>query len=133
MILFDHGLPPQALQSPQADVDVEYQLESTFESHSASLAGILREANRAFGLQYPAQVGNNMRNTDSWAFIDHTASVSIRENRRVEEIGQGTNPHWHQPTDVFETFSDADFNLGLAAVQTTLAAVAHLARVTIGS
>ena len=74
-----------------------------------------------------------MRNTDSWAFIDHTASVSVRENRRVEEIGQGTNPHWHQPTDVFETFSEADFNLGLAAVRTTLAAVARLAGVTIGS
>jgi len=115
MILFDHGLPPQTLQSPQADVDVEYQIESTFPSRSSALAELLREANEAFGLSYPAQVGSNMRNTDSWAFIDHTASVSLRENRRVDEIGQGTNPHWHQTTDVFETFSNADFDLGTSS------------------
>jgi hypothetical protein len=41
--------------------------------------------------------------------------------------GGGWNPHWHQPTDVFTTFSDKDFLLGLNAAQTTLGAVARLA------
>jgi hypothetical protein len=26
--------------------------------------------------------------------------------------GAGWNPHWHQPTDVYKTFSDKDFLLG---------------------
>lgn len=131
MILFDHGLPPQPQQSPQADVDVEFQLQSGYAGHSATLAALFPEAREAFSIQYPVEVGNNMRSTDSWAFMDHTASVSVRENRRVDEIGEGSNPHWHQPSDLFETFSEADFDLGLATVQTTLAVVAHLAGITV--
>jgi hypothetical protein len=36
-----------------------------------------------------------------------------------------------QPTDVFTTFSDKDFLLGLNAAQTTLGAVAQLVGATI--
>jgi hypothetical protein len=39
--------------------------------------------------------------------------------------------HWHQPTDVYATFSDADFRLGLNAAQTTLGAVAKLVNATL--
>ena len=39
--------------------------------------------------------------------------------------------HWHQPTDVFATYSDKDFRLGLNAAQTTLGAVATWAGVTL--
>jgi hypothetical protein len=53
-------------------------------------------------------------------------AVSLRENERGAQIGAGWNPHWHQPTDLFVTFSDEDFLLGLNAAQTTLAAVAQL-------
>ncbi len=67
-----------------------------------------------------------MRNTDSWPFRNLVASVSVRENQRVAEIGEGSNPHWHQPTDVFSTYDDADFDLGFAALRTTLSAVAQL-------
>ena len=42
-------------------------------------------------------------------------------------VGAGWDPHWHQPSDVFATFSDADFRLGLNAAQTTLGALARLA------
>jgi hypothetical protein len=31
------------------------------------------------------------------------------------EIGNGSNPHWHQPTDVYAAFSAADFRLGFNA------------------
>ena len=41
------------------------------------------------------------------------------------------NPHLHQTTDLFETFSDADFTLGLNAGQTTLGALAKLAGIRI--
>jgi hypothetical protein len=52
--------------------------------------------------------------------------VSLRENRRLYETGNRANPHWHQPTDLFVSFSDADFRLGFNAAQTTLGAVARL-------
>jgi hypothetical protein len=51
----------------------------------------------------------------------------LRENERGMHTGAGWNPTWHQPIDVYETFSDKDFRLGLNAAQTTLAAVAQLA------
>ncbi len=68
-----------------------------------------------------------MTNTDSTAFMDLVPSISLRENERGIHTGNGWNPHWHQPTDVFATFSDKDFRLGLNAAQTTLAGVAQLA------
>ena len=72
-----------------------------------------------------------MTNTDSAPFQDIIASVSLRENERGREIGAGWDPHWHQPTDVYATFSDNDFRLGLNAAQTTLGAVAQLVTATI--
>jgi hypothetical protein len=41
------------------------------------------------------------------------------------------DPHWRQPTDLYSTFSDADFRLGLNAAQTTLGAVARLTGATL--
>ena len=41
-------------------------------------------------------------------------------------MGAGWNPNWHQPTDVWTTYTDDDFRLGLNAGQTTLAAIAQL-------
>ena len=64
-------------------------------------------------------------------FMDVVPAVSLRENRRLYETGNGANPHWHQTTDLFETFSDADFTLGLNAAQTTLGAIAKLAGIRI--
>ena len=47
------------------------------------------------------------------------------------QIGAGWDPHWHQPTDRYSTFSDKDFRLGLNAAQTTLAAIALLTGATV--
>ena len=79
-----------------------------------------------FATDYPAVMSNAMSNTDSTPFMDIVPSVSLRENRRLYETGNRANPHWHQLTDLFVTFSDADFCLGFNAAQTTLAAVAKL-------
>jgi hypothetical protein len=67
-----------------------------------------------------------MSNTDSGPFMNIVAAVSLRENRRLYETGRRANPHWHQRTDLFVTFSDADFRLGFNAMQTTLGAVSRL-------
>ena len=48
-----------------------------------------------------------------------------------EQIGAGWDPQWHQPTDLYTTYGDKDFLLGLNAAQTTLAATARLAGVTL--
>jgi hypothetical protein len=130
-VLFDHGNPVQHQQILNADVDIEYQLNSDKWEESARLAVELLNANRLFATDYPAVASNSMNNTDSKAFIDHVAAVSVRENRRLYEIGRGSDPHWHQPTDLFATFSDADFRLGFNAAQTTLGAIARLAGVRI--
>ena len=127
MLLFDHGVPPTEDQSPQADIDVEYQASSTFAAASEGLAQRLAGGCSSYCADYPAEVGSAMSNTDSVPFEDHTASVSIRENQRLAEIGAGANPHWHQPTDVFETYSDRDLQLGFNATQMVVGTVADLA------
>jgi hypothetical protein len=50
---------------------------------------------------------------------------------RGAQVGSGWDPQWHQPTDLYATYSDKDFLLGLNAAQTTLSATAGLAGVTL--
>jgi hypothetical protein len=126
MMLWDHGNPVTFNQALDADVDIEFQLNSAMAAGSAQLALALLNANRMFATDYPAVMSNAMSSTDSTPFMDLVPSVSIRENRRLYETGNRANPHWHQPTDLFVTFSDADFRLAFNAAQTTLAAVAQL-------
>jgi len=132
MMMWDHGNPVTFDQALDADVDVEFQLNSAMAEESAMLGLALINSNRLHATDYPAVLSNAMSNTDSTPFMDLVASVSLRENRRLYETGSGANPHWHQTTDLFETFSDADFMLGFNAAQTTLGAVAKLAGVRVG-
>jgi hypothetical protein len=131
MMMFDHGMPradgtvsPE--QRPEADVNIEFQMNSKMTLESQKLAWIFHAANSRYATDYPAQVGPHMTNTDSTPFMDLVAAISLRENERGTQIGSGWDPHWHQPTDLFATFSDKDFRLGLNAAQTTLAAIAQL-------
>ena len=59
-------------------------------------------------------------------------TISIRESERGSQIGGGWDPHGHTPSDVFTTYSDDDFRLGLNAAQTTMAAIAQLAGASVG-
>ncbi len=132
MMLFDHGAPgPDGEVSPvqrrEADVNIEFQSNSTFAAESRDLAFFFKAANDAYATDYPAQVGPHMSSTDSTPFMNVAPSISLRENERGMHIGAGWDPHWHQPTDRYDTFSDDDFRLGLNAAQTTLAAIAQLA------
>lgn len=133
MMMWDHGNPVTFQQALDADVDVEFQLNSAKAAESAQLALQLINANRLFATDYPAVMSNAMSNTDSAPFQDLIPAVSLRENRRLYETGRGANPHWHRPTDLFVTFTDADFRLAFNAAQTTLGAVARLAGVQIGA
>jgi hypothetical protein len=132
MMMWDHGNPVTYDQALDADVDVEYQLASDYAAESAQLGIALINANRLHASDYPAVLSNAMSNTDSTPFMNEVPSVSLRENRRLYETGNRANPHWHQTTDLFETFSDADFTLGLNAAQTTLGALMKLAGIRIG-
>lgn len=133
MMMWDHGNPVTFNQALDADVDVEFQLNSDRADESAQLGLALINANRMHATDYPAVLSNAMSNTDSTPFMNLVAAVSLRENRRLYETGNGANPHWHQTTDLFETFTDADFMLGFNAAQTTLGAIAKLANIRIGS
>jgi hypothetical protein len=131
MMMFDHGMPRadgtvSPTQRPEADVNIEFQSNSRLAAESQKLAWFLHAANAEYATDYPAQVGPHMTNTDSTPFMDEVAAVSLRENERGVHIGSGWDPHWHQPTDLYATFSDDDFRLGLNAAQTTLAGVARL-------
>jgi len=131
MMLFDHGMPRAdgtvaQDQRPEADVNIEYQSLSKQAQGAQALAWAFHAANEAYASDYPAAVGPHMTNTDSTPFMDLVPAISLRENERGREIGAGWDPHWHQPTDVYSTFSDADFRLGLNAAQTTLGAIGRL-------
>jgi hypothetical protein len=136
MMLWDHGAPgPDGKVSPdqrrEADVNVEFAAGSKYAAESEKMAWFFRQMNDKYATDYPAAVGDRMTNTDSRQFQDHVASISLRENERGAQTGSGWNPTWHQPSDVFSTFSDKDFRLGLNATQTTLSAVASLAGATL--
>ena len=131
MMLFDHGmpradgtLPPE--QRPEADVNIEFQGSAKFAAEAQELAWVFERANEKYATDYPASIGSHMTNTDSAPFQDYVAAISLRENERGTQIGAGWDPNWHQPTDLYATYSDKDFRLGLNAAQTTLAAIAGL-------
>jgi hypothetical protein len=130
MLLFDHGLPPARAQDVNADIDIEYRNSSGFAAPSRMLAEKWQQSNAVFSSDYPAEIGGDMRGTDSVAFQDHTAAISIRENKRAE-LEAGSNPNWHRPTDVYETYSEQDFWLGFNSLQMTVGAVAELAGATL--
>lgn len=131
MMMWDHGMPradgtwnPE--QRPEADVNIEFQSTAKRADEAMKLAFFFRDANEKYATDYPAAVGSHMTNTDSTPFMDIVPAISLRENERGMHTGAGWNPTWHQPIDVFATFSDKDFRLGLNAAQTTLSGIAQL-------
>ena len=152
MMLWDHGMPQPVLgpdgkqqvdangrgvfaapkgQRPEADVNVEFQIASKFADDAMKLAFVFKLAGEKYATDYPVNVGPHMTNTDSGPFQDLVPALSLRENERGAQTGAGWNPTWHQPIDVYSTFSDKDFRLGLNAAQTTLGAVGTLTGATL--
>jgi Peptidase family M28 len=136
MMLWDHGMPVadgsfNPDQRPEADVNIEFQSTSKLADQAMKLAFLFRDANEKYATDYPAAVGHHMTNTDSTPFMNLVPAISLRENERGMQTGAGWNPHYHQPTDQYSSYSDKDFRLGLNAAQTTLGGVARLAGVTV--
>ena len=136
MMLFDHGAPRadgtvSKEQRPEADINVEFQVNSKFAAQSQALAWSLEQADEKYATDYPASVTSRMTNTDSTPFMNEAAAISVRENERGTQIVNGWDPQWHQPIDLYSTYNDKDFRLGLNAAQTTLAATAQLAGATV--
>jgi len=146
MMMWDHGMPradgtlnPE--QRPEADFNIEFQTDSTMADPctpkaktptcSKDLAFAVKAAADKYSKNYPGTVGPHMTNTDSGPFMNIVPAISMRENERGMHTGAGWNPHWHQPTDLFTTFSDKDFTLGLNSAQATLGAIATLAGVKV--
>ena len=131
MMMWDHGMPhadgkvsPE--QRPEADINIEFQSASKMAGASEKLAFAFKAANETYATDYPAAVGPHMTNTDSGPFQNLVPSISLRENERGAQIGARWDPNWHQASDVYTTYSDKDFRLGLNSAQTTLAAIAQL-------
>ena len=136
MMLWDHGAPRadgsvSRDQRPEADVNIEFQSASDLADESMRLAFVFKAAADAYNTDYPATVGPHMTNTDSTPFMNIVPSISMRENERGAHTGAGWNPTWHTPLDVWSSFTDKDFRLGLNAGQTTLSAIAQLTGATI--
>ena len=136
MMLWDHGAPgPDGKvsrdQRREADINIEFQSNSYFAEASMKLAFRFKAAADAYNTDFPATVGPHMTNTDSTPFMNEGPSISLRENERGAQTGAGWNPTWHTPLDVWTTFNDDDFRLGLNAAQTTLSAIADLTGATI--
>jgi len=136
MMLWDHGAPRadgtvSSDQRPEADVNIEFQSVSDMADESMRLAFFFKAANERYATDYPAAVGPHMTNTDSTPFMNLIPAISLRENERGAQVGGGWDPNWHQPTDVWTTYDDNDFRLGLNAAQTTLAAISQLTGVVI--
>jgi hypothetical protein len=132
MVLWDHGMPGKggklpAEQRAEADVNIEFAGGTKMAAQSQEFAWQLKNANDRYVTDYPVVVGNRSSNTDSQPFENLAPTLSIRELERLSQVGAGWNPNWHQVTDMFSTYSDKDFRLGLSAAQTTLAAMAQLA------
>jgi hypothetical protein len=132
MMLWDHGMPradgtvsPE--QRAEADINIEFQSTAKLADQAMKLAFFFRDANEKYATDYPAAVGHHMSNTDSSDFLDLVPAIE-----RGMQIGAGWNPHYHQATDRYSSYSDKDFRLGLNAVQTTLAALAQLTGATLG-
>jgi hypothetical protein len=53
MMMYDHGMPPGPKQSPNADINIEYQQSSTMAEASEKLAMALLSANRTYAKTIP--------------------------------------------------------------------------------
>jgi Zn-dependent M28 family amino/carboxypeptidase len=138
VLMFDHGMPlPNGTippkQRPEADINLEYQVNAKLAEPAMLLAQKFLLANDKYSSDYPATLGLHMTNTDSGPFMDLTPAITVREAERGAQLGQGWNPHHHQPTDLYTTYDDNDFRLGLNAAQMTLGAVAQLAGAALAS
>lgn len=101
-----------------ADVNIEFPSSGRFAEQSRKLAELFKEANGKYAAGYRATIREYTSGVEPPPFSDLIPWIRLREP---------STPHARQSTDVFATYNDDDFRLGLNAAQTTLAAVGQLA------
>jgi len=84
-------------------------------------------------ISYPSQINTHLFGSDAVVFVNLKAcpAVDLREDDRIDEIGKGSNPNHHTSTDVYSTYSDADFALGYSAVRRVTGALSILTNATV--
>jgi len=117
MILYDHLAVP--------DADVEYDASATFGGGAITLADFVGGAMARYGTM-PAEVSGDMCCTDSVPFRFFIPAISVRENRRLLEIGNQSNPNYHHASDLFSSYTDVDFQFGFNIVKMTGGALAEM-------
>jgi hypothetical protein len=125
MMLWDHHRP-----QADADVNIEYQSTAKLAQQSLKLATLFRDANMKYATDFRAAVGSYATAIETTPFLDLIPSISLSGSERGTQI-TGRNPHWHQQTDLYSTYNDNDFRLGLNAAQTTAGAIGQLAVATL--
>ncbi len=60
-----------------------------------ALAHKSQRADDKYATDYPANVGPHMTNTDSTPFMDLTPAISLREDERGAQLGNGWDPQHH--------------------------------------
>jgi hypothetical protein len=131
MMMLDHGmLGPDGNLNPEprreADVNIEFQENSRMAAASHKLASLFKNANAGMPPTIRPPLDPTCRaRTRCRSRTSSRRSHCARTSGAITSASAGIR--WHQPTDVFSTFTDKDCRLGLNAAQTTLAAIAQLA------
>jgi hypothetical protein len=99
------------------DVNIQYQPASKYGDPSMKLANFFRDANAIYATDYPAVV-TPMTTPLTTPFMDLIPTIRIREREHEAE---------NMTPDVYSTYADDDFRLGLNTAQTTLGAIGQLA------
>jgi len=132
MILYDHGMPAGPVQIAGADIDVHYS-DYAYPQQSLALANQLVDIGKVVPVNYPAQTTPNLNGSDAVVFVSANACpcVDLRENDRNTEIDKGASPTHHDESDVYATYSDADFALGYSAVRRVVGVLSVLTKATV--
>ena len=96
------------------------------ETQSKELAQTWRYLSGEYAPDYPANSADYSTNTDDTPSMITAPSISVRENRRSLS-SEWINPYYHQTGDVYASYIEDDFLLGINAVKTTMGLIAELA------
>jgi hypothetical protein len=121
MILYDHGVPFQPQQALDANLAANY-CSFCDPRGSLELANAVINVKQIVAVDYPCSLGTEMRG-DEINFMNDCPVVLVREG-----IDNHYNPTHHDDSDVYNTFSEADFALGYSGVRRVMGAIASYAK-----
>jgi hypothetical protein len=120
-LLFDRNSRPD-----EVDLDVEFQRLSRQAGGSEALARLWKRTHDAYALNPRAEIGNRMRETHAFSFIDLTSAINVSANGAVE-LARGPMASRAPHEDDYAYYGEADYVRGFGAVQASLALIVNLA------